>query len=150
VFGRGDGDAGEVVLDEQQVLVYRYLRRRTKNADDAEELTQQVFADAALTLSRMEAGPGSLLGLLYTIARRRFADEARRNGYRDERVPLEGIDQLALTGRENRVVCSGGAHRKTSVIRGCGGSSKGRTATGLSGHFGPRFVLSARGGLDRA
>jgi hypothetical protein len=25
-------------------------------------------------------------------------------------------DQLALTGRENRVVCSGGAHRKTSVI----------------------------------
>jgi RNA polymerase sigma-70 factor, ECF subfamily len=51
-----------------------------------------VFADAALTLSRMDASPASLVGLLYTIARRRFADEARRNGHRGERVPLEAID----------------------------------------------------------
>jgi RNA polymerase sigma-70 factor, ECF subfamily len=72
--------------------IYRYLRRRTKSSDQAEELTQQVFADAALTLSRMDASPGSLVGLLYTIARRRFADEARRNGHRGERVPLEAID----------------------------------------------------------
>jgi RNA polymerase sigma-70 factor, ECF subfamily len=72
--------------------IYRYLRRRTKSSDQAEELTQQVFADAALTLARMDASPGSLLGLLYTIARRRFADEARRNGHRGERVPLEAID----------------------------------------------------------
>jgi RNA polymerase sigma-70 factor (ECF subfamily) len=72
--------------------IYRYLRRRTKSSDQAEELTQQVFADAALTLSRMDASPASLLGLLYTIARRRFADEARRNGHRGERVPLEAID----------------------------------------------------------
>jgi RNA polymerase sigma-70 factor, ECF subfamily len=72
--------------------IYRYLRRRTKSSDQAEELTQQVFADAALTLSRMDASPASLVGLLYTIARRRFADEARRNGHRGERVPLEAID----------------------------------------------------------
>lgn len=82
----------EYAFRQYRTKIYRFLRRRTKNADDAEELTQQVFADAALTLSRMEASPGSLLGLLYTIARRRFADEARRNGHRDERVPLEGID----------------------------------------------------------
>jgi DNA-directed RNA polymerase specialized sigma24 family protein len=82
----------EYAFRQYRTKIYRFLRRRTKNADDAEELTQQVFADAALTLSRMEASPGSLLGLLYTIPRRRFADEARRNGHRDERVPLEGID----------------------------------------------------------
>ena len=73
--------------------IYRYLRRRTKSSDQAEELTQQVFADAALTLSRMDAGPGSVLGLLYTIARRRFADEARRNGQRGEHVRLEDVDE---------------------------------------------------------
>jgi RNA polymerase sigma-70 factor, ECF subfamily len=71
--------------------IYRYLRRRTKNSDQAEELTQQVFADAALTLSRMDAGPGSLLGLLYTIARRRFADEARRIAQYGDRVPLADV-----------------------------------------------------------
>src|SRR5204863_1233231 len=72
--------------------IYRYLRRRTKSSDQAEELTQQVFADAAITLSRMDAGPGSALGLLYTIARRRFADEARRNGHYGDRVPLDHVD----------------------------------------------------------
>jgi RNA polymerase sigma-70 factor (ECF subfamily) len=79
--------------------IYRYLRRRTKSSDQAEELTQQVFADAALTLSRMDASPGSLVGLLYTIARRRFADEARRNSHRGERVPLDEIDD-ELPARE--------------------------------------------------
>src|SRR5438094_4038993 len=75
--------------------IYRYLRRRTKSADQAEELTQQVFADAAITLSRMDAGPGSVLGLLYTIARRRFAYEARRNRHYGEHVPLDDVgDEL--------------------------------------------------------
>src|ERR671936_2196298 len=73
--------------------IYRYLRRRTKSSDQAEELTQQVFADAALTLSRMDAGPGSVLGLLYTIARRRFADEARRNCQHGEHLPLDDLDE---------------------------------------------------------
>jgi RNA polymerase sigma-70 factor (ECF subfamily) len=76
--------------------IYRYLRRRTGNSDQAEELTQQVFADAALTLSRMDADPGSVLALLYTIARRRFADEARRSGHLAEQVPLDDVgDELA-------------------------------------------------------
>ena len=82
----------ENAFRQHRTEIYRYLRRRTKNCDQAEELTQQVFADAALTLSRMDAGPGSVLGLLYTIARRRFADEARRNRLHGEHVPLEDVD----------------------------------------------------------
>ena len=86
----------EDAFRQHRTEIYRYLRRRTKNSDQAEELTQQVFADAALTLSRTDAGPGSVLGLLYTIARRRFADEARRNVHDGERVPLEDVgDELA-------------------------------------------------------
>src|SRR6266536_2146159 len=85
----------EYAFRHHRTEIYRYLRRRTKSSDQAEELTQQVFADAAITLSRMDAGPGSVLGLLYTIARRRFADEARRNGQHGAQVPLEDVgDEL--------------------------------------------------------
>jgi Sigma-70 region 2 len=116
--------ATDYAFRQHRTEIYLYLRRRTKNAEDAEELTQEVFADAALTLSRMEAAPGSLLGLLYTIARRRFADEECRNGHREGRVPLEGIDVglpapahgrdvahaihdaiAQLPGEQRRVVC---------------------------------------------
>jgi DNA-directed RNA polymerase specialized sigma24 family protein len=51
---------------------------RRATHDQAEELTQEVFADAAITLSRMDCRPASVLALLYTIAQRRFADEVRR------------------------------------------------------------------------
>ncbi len=85
----------EYAFRHHRTEIYRYLRRRTKSSDQAEELTQQVFADAAITLSRMDAGPGSVLGLLYTIARRRFADEARRNGQHGDQVPLQDVgDEL--------------------------------------------------------
>jgi RNA polymerase sigma-70 factor, ECF subfamily len=111
--------------------IYRYLRRRTGNSDQAEELTQQVFADAAITLSRMEAGPSSVLGLLYTIARRRFADEARRTDRLGDQVPFDDVgDELPapeystdlahairegiarLPGEQRRVVC-------LKLIEGC-------------------------------
>jgi RNA polymerase sigma-70 factor (ECF subfamily) len=55
--------------------VYRYVRRRTPDHYQAEELTQQVFADAAASL---QEGPSPALAWLYTVAKRRFADEARR------------------------------------------------------------------------
>lgn len=55
--------------------VYRYVRRRTRDHHRAEELTQQVFADAAASLRETGSPP---LAWLYTVAQRRFADEARR------------------------------------------------------------------------
>jgi DNA-directed RNA polymerase specialized sigma24 family protein len=80
------------------------LRRRTTSRDHAEELTQQVFADALIAISRMDAGPGSTLGLLYTIARRRFADDARRNGPRAEQVRLEDVaEELAAPDGRNEL-----------------------------------------------
>jgi len=56
--------------------VYRYVRRRTRDHYQAEELTQQVFADAVASL---QEAPSPALAWLYTVARRRFADEARRS-----------------------------------------------------------------------
>ncbi len=58
--------------------VYRYLRRRTGDDGRAEELAQQVFADAAAGLPDFGPDAPSPLAWLYTVAHRRFVDEARR------------------------------------------------------------------------
>jgi len=62
--------------------VYRFVRRRA-TAADAEDLTQEVFAAAAVALAdaRVEAPPP--LAWLYTVARRRLVDLARRRASSD-------------------------------------------------------------------
>lgn len=56
--------------------VYRYLRRRTRDHERAEDLAQQVFAEAVVGLR--ESGSAEL-AWLYTVAKRRFSDELRRD-----------------------------------------------------------------------
>jgi RNA polymerase sigma-70 factor (ECF subfamily) len=73
----GVNDVAEKAFRRHYDQVYRYLRWRTRDHHRAEELTQQVFADAAASL-RDTGGPE--LAWLYTVAKRRFADEARRRG----------------------------------------------------------------------
>jgi len=63
--------------------VYRFLLRRTGSHSDAEELTQQVFADAASALSHADP-PRSMRGWLYTVAERRLVDELRRRKRAEE------------------------------------------------------------------
>jgi RNA polymerase sigma-70 factor, ECF subfamily len=71
--------------------VYRYLRRRTRDHHRAEDLAQQVFADAVASLHEADPSP---LAWLYTVAQRRFADELRRSSAA-RRVPA-----LTVVGRE--------------------------------------------------
>jgi RNA polymerase sigma-70 factor (ECF subfamily) len=68
-------------------LVFRYVRRRTRSNSDAEDITQEVFAQAAASL----AGQAMLterqtLAWLFTVAQRRLIDEARRQARGGERV----------------------------------------------------------------
>ena len=60
--------------------VYGYFRRRLGDPERAEELTQDVFAAAASSLPEERPGDPPVLVWLYAVARRRFADEARRRG----------------------------------------------------------------------
>lgn len=71
--------------------VYRFLLRRTGNRHRAEELTQQVFADAAVALRRFRPGATPVLALLYTLAQRRFADAARGRARVEPMEALEGV-----------------------------------------------------------
>lgn len=59
--------------------IYRFLRRKTGSHDEAEDLAQRVFTDAAAALSKKNP-PESLLAWLYAVAERRFVDELRRRG----------------------------------------------------------------------
>jgi RNA polymerase sigma-70 factor (ECF subfamily) len=83
----------EYAFRRHQAQVYRYLRRKTGDDDDAEELTQEVFTDAAAALKRMRCRPTSMLALLYTIAQRRFVDEMRRRPHSGELVTLDAANQ---------------------------------------------------------
>ena len=62
-----------------------FLGRRTGDPDRAEELAQEVFAEAAARLDDDGRPP---LAWLYTVAKRRFADDARRRARAGRRLPL--------------------------------------------------------------
>jgi RNA polymerase sigma-70 factor (ECF subfamily) len=63
---------------EHRDTVFRFLLRRTRHAERAEDLTQQVFLEAARDRPRVGGGEPPLLAWLYTVARRRFLDDAHR------------------------------------------------------------------------
>ncbi len=85
----------ELAFRRHHAQIYRYLRRRTGDPDRAEDLAQEVFADAAAALACGDWHPESMLAWLYTIAQRRFADEARRRRNSVDGVPLDGVlDEL--------------------------------------------------------
>lgn len=85
--------AGQAFVAHYQ-QIYRFLLRRTGSQERAEELTQQVFADAAVALRRFQPGTTPVLALLYTLAQRRFADAARRH---DRLESNEALDALPDT-----------------------------------------------------
>jgi RNA polymerase sigma factor (sigma-70 family) len=128
--------------------VYGYLRRRLDDPDRAEELTQDVFVAAASALPAERPGDPPVLAWLYAVARRRFADEARRRG-RDHRLagmlptqatseyePIAGAlrDALAaLPGGQSQVVL-------LKLVRGLTFAEIGREVGLTEGAAKMRFV----------
>jgi RNA polymerase sigma-70 factor, ECF subfamily len=74
-------DSTEHAFRRHYAEVYRFVRRRARSDADAEDLTQQVFADAAASL-RCDGRPP--IAWLYAVARRRFVDAARRDSRRPQ------------------------------------------------------------------
>ena len=78
--------------------IYRFVRRRTRTAEDAEDLTQTVFLEAAARLTDLQKDDRPLVAWLYTVARRRLSDTARRRRIRGVSVALQdvmpGVDEL--------------------------------------------------------
>jgi len=79
-------------LRRQYDLVYRFVRRRVATRAEAEDITQEVFADAAAALSRYDAmTEQQAVGWLYVVARRRLIDELRRTRRRATDSPLMAV-----------------------------------------------------------
>lgn len=79
--------------------IYRFVRRRSSSQEDAEDMTQAVFVEAAANLSRVYADGHSPLAWLYTVASRRLIDQARRRTRMPELVSLDAVAVLPGEGR---------------------------------------------------
>lgn len=74
-------DVVESAFRRHYGTVYRYVRRRSRSHEQAEDLAQEVFAAAAAALPSENVGDPQVLAWLYTVAQRRFADEVRRKAH---------------------------------------------------------------------
>jgi RNA polymerase sigma-70 factor (ECF subfamily) len=86
-----DSARGEV--SSRYERIYRFVRRRTNSDEEAEDLTQQAFVEAARSGDRKGD-----LALLFTIARRRLVDQYRKP--EQNLLPLERADRVPA--REDR------------------------------------------------
>ena len=64
--------------------IYRYVRHRSRSDSDAEDVTQDVFADAARALGSFEPSDAPPIAWLYAVAQRRLIDRARQHARRQE------------------------------------------------------------------
>jgi RNA polymerase sigma factor (sigma-70 family) len=87
-------DASERAFKRHYAEILRFLRRRTSSADEAEELAQIVFVEAAARLPSLPVERESALAWLYTVARRRLIDHLRRQALRAG--TLAELDALRL------------------------------------------------------
>jgi RNA polymerase sigma-70 factor, ECF subfamily len=86
-----DRDAADP-LRRQYKEILGFVRRRVRTTAEAEDIAQEVFANAADHLARSADGAPPTLGWLYRVARRRLADEARRRR-KPETVSLELVPE---------------------------------------------------------
>jgi RNA polymerase sigma-70 factor (ECF subfamily) len=83
------GDLSASAFSRHYNEVYRFVRRRSGTDDEAEEITQSVFAHAAERLSAATEGSRPVLAWLYTVAQRRLVDAARIRARRGTALRLE-------------------------------------------------------------
>jgi RNA polymerase sigma-70 factor, ECF subfamily len=93
-------DRSEEAFRRHYGQLFHYIRRRTSDDFEAEDVTQAVFADAAQRLGDFKPGASPVLAWLYTVAQRRLADRARRLAQqhaslreieRTRLAPVEGV-----------------------------------------------------------
>ena len=129
--------------------IYGFVRQRSGSREDAEDVTQTVFVEAAANLTRVYAEGRSPLAWLYTVASRRLIDQARRRGRAPELVPLDAAAGLRgertvrrsssgrIFGRRSscfRQVSAPGVRRRRSIqgAKLCGDRSRRRGRNGAS------------------
>lgn len=98
-MARGDHDALGELYDRRGRLVFSLALRIVKDQRDAEEIVQDVFAQAWRQSGRYRAGRGSVLAWLMAMTRSRALDRLRR---RKARPDTTVGDQQALDLHDDR------------------------------------------------
>ncbi|WP_307839155.1 sigma-70 family RNA polymerase sigma factor [Streptomyces sp. MBT97] len=113
--GAGDRDAFATLYNEYQPDVYRYLVRRTRNRDLAEDLTQEVFVRALRRIGDFAARPGAggFPAWLCVIARNLTIDYAKSSRVRLEVLTGEFFEADASEEHES---AEAGALRELDAV----------------------------------
>lgn len=74
----GDSAAFALLYKEYYVPIYRYIHLRTKNREQTEDLTQDVFLKIYRTLGSIDPQVSSPIGYFYTIAKNTLIDFWRK------------------------------------------------------------------------
>ena len=88
----GSLEAFEVIVAQFESRLFTYLHQFTRNAHDAEDLTQVTFLKAFRNLKQFDAGR-SLTSWLFTIARRSAISHFRAAKSREVESPEECLDR---------------------------------------------------------
>jgi RNA polymerase sigma-70 factor, ECF subfamily len=103
---KGDQAAFETVYDRVAAPVFGTVRSVVRDPSLSEEVTQEVFVEVWRAASRFDAGKGSPMAWVATIAHRRAVDRVRseqRSAERDRRAgsSLIAYDDVAETVEDN-------------------------------------------------
>lgn len=74
---RGDGPAFEMLYDRVANTVFGVVRRVLRDPAQSEEVTQEVLVEVWRTATRFDAGRGSAMTWIHTMAHRRAIDRVR-------------------------------------------------------------------------
>lgn len=75
---RSDPTAFGILYERHRLAVFRYLRTRTANEDDAADLTSLAFEKALIAMPRYRPAGGGFLAWILRIARNAAIDAGRR------------------------------------------------------------------------
>jgi DNA-directed RNA polymerase specialized sigma24 family protein len=112
--------------EEHGRAIYSYLRFQLGSADEADDLTADVFLRAVRSADRFDPVRGTARSWLFRIAQNVLRDHGRRERRR-RLVPLSGFRDLHTDAPRRRSRCSGG--RKSAACWKPSPSSRHPTAS---------------------
>src|SRR6187455_1770070 len=92
------------VYDRNVDRIYAFVRRRTANRADAEDITSQVFEQALGSIRQFQWRGVPVAAWLFRIASNALADHWRRRARESDEVPPETPDASEIEDIERRLV----------------------------------------------
>lgn len=114
----GDGDAAGRLYDRHARPIYSLVLRIVANEGEAEDVVQEVFAQAWRQATRYDASRGAVGAWLLMMARTRALDRLRARRSRPNEQPIEKTGVLGLaSGDRDAVAGLIDAERTGQVVR---------------------------------